>query len=108
MAEPDSIGTGKEKVRALTFDKDTVEKIGKTFEVISEIKIVQDSGDNGNSDGDGNEKIGGEEEKEYDDNDDEKDKDTQHIPTSSQLRPAEKTQNHAQNQENGTMGRKIW
>ena len=42
MAEPDSIGTGKEKVRALTFDKDTVEKIGKTFEVISEIKIVQD------------------------------------------------------------------
>src|SRR5215211_2437291 len=39
-AERDSIGTGNEKVRALTFDKEMVEKVGKTFEIISEIKII--------------------------------------------------------------------
>lgn len=39
--ENDSIGRGEEKERALTFDKEIVEKIGKTFEIISEIKIVE-------------------------------------------------------------------
>ena len=49
-AEPDSLGTGNEKARALTFDKKTVEKIGKTFEIISEIKIVQSNTDGEESD----------------------------------------------------------
>ena len=38
--EPDTIGRGEEKERALTFDKEIVEKVGKTFEIISEIKIL--------------------------------------------------------------------
>ena len=42
FGEPDSIGTGKDKVRALTFDKETVDKVGRTFEVVNEIKILND------------------------------------------------------------------
>ena len=39
--EPDTIGRGEEKERALTFDKEIVKKVGKTFEIISEIKILE-------------------------------------------------------------------
>jgi hypothetical protein len=39
--EPDTIGRRGEKERALTFDKDIVKKAGKTFEIISEIKILE-------------------------------------------------------------------
>jgi hypothetical protein len=81
-AEPDSIGTGNEKARALTFDKETVEKIGKTFEIISEIKIVQS-----NTDGE--------------------ESDTEDWEIPSQDRPTEETQNRAQGEGVGTMGRKY-
>jgi len=40
MGEPDSIGSGNDKVRALTFDKETVQKVGKTFEVVNKIEIL--------------------------------------------------------------------
>jgi hypothetical protein len=40
MAEDDSIGSGNEKVRALTFDEETLGKIGKTFEVVNKIEIL--------------------------------------------------------------------
>ena len=46
MAEPDSIGSGNEKVRALTFDKETVQRVGKTFEVVNKIEILTDNQDN--------------------------------------------------------------
>ena len=85
-AEPASIGTGKDKVRGLTFDKETVEKIGKTFEVISNISIIQES-----SDGEG---------------EDDLDKWDIPIPTPSQDRPTENSENHTQYEEGGTMGRK--
>jgi hypothetical protein len=47
----DALGTGGSKQRALTFDKEFVEKVGTTFEIISEIKILasssySDEGDN--------------------------------------------------------------
>jgi hypothetical protein len=83
--EPTSIGTGNEKVRALTFDKEIVEKIGKTFEIISDIKIIQESASDEGED----------------------DIDKWAIPFSSQDRPPEKTENqNHQNIEDGTMGRK--
>ena len=40
MGENDSIGSGNEKVRALIFDKETVQKVGKTFEVVNKIEIL--------------------------------------------------------------------
>lgn len=40
MGENDSIGSGNEKVRALTFDNETVQKVGKTFEVVNKIEIL--------------------------------------------------------------------
>lgn len=87
-AEPDSIGTGKEKVRALTFDKEIVEKVGKTFDIISEIKIVKEPLEDGEA---------------------EEDTDKWGIPTPfpSQDRPSQNTQNHAHNEEAGMMGRKY-
>jgi len=39
MGEPDSIGSGNDKVRALTFDKETVQKVGKTFDPHPRIRI---------------------------------------------------------------------
>jgi|GEM_PF-960615 len=87
-AEPDSIGTGDSKTRALTFDKEVVEKIGKIFEVILEIKIIQTDEDEGEA---------------------EHDKDEWDIPFSfpSQDCPTENAQNHTQNEGAGTMGRKY-
>lgn len=81
-AVPDSVGAGNDKVRALTFDKNIVEKVGKTFEIISEIKIVQDS----------NEDQG------------EGDSDKWDIP--SHNRPTENVQIHTQDKGNGTKGQK--
>jgi hypothetical protein len=40
MAEPDSVGSGNNKMRALVFDKETVQKVGKTFEVVNKIEIL--------------------------------------------------------------------
>lgn len=40
MAEADSIGSGNEKIRALTFDMETVQKVGKSFEVVNKIEIL--------------------------------------------------------------------
>jgi hypothetical protein len=40
MAEDASIGSGNDKVRALIFDKETVDKVGKTFEVVNKIEIL--------------------------------------------------------------------
>src|SRR5215207_9972734 len=90
-AERDSIGTGNEKVRALTFDKEMVEKVGKTFEIISEIKILEPS----NND------------KEEEENDIVDWGIPIPSPSSSQDRPQKEEQNHAQNKEAGTEGRKY-
>ena len=81
-AELDSIGTGNEKIRALTFVKDIVEKIGKTFEIISDIKIIQRCKD-------------GEE------------TNTEDWDIPSQDCPAENSGNPAQEEGIGTMGRKY-
>lgn len=86
-AEFDSVGTGNSKTRALTFVKDIVEKIGKTFEIISEIKIVQPDED--------------EEGEEYED------MEKWDIPIPSQDRSNESEQNHTQDNKVGTMGRKY-
>jgi hypothetical protein len=40
MGENDSIGSGNEKIRAITFDRETVQKVGKTFEVVNKIEIL--------------------------------------------------------------------
>jgi hypothetical protein len=40
MAETDSIGSGNKKIRALTFDMETVQKVGKSFEVVNKIEIL--------------------------------------------------------------------
>jgi hypothetical protein len=40
MAEADSIGSGNEKIRALTFDMETAQKVGKSFEVVNKIEIL--------------------------------------------------------------------
>ncbi len=58
FGRPSSIGVGRAKERALTFDKDTVEIVGKAFEVIDEIEILteprdydyDDTGHNGDED----------------------------------------------------------
>jgi hypothetical protein len=42
LGEPDSIGRGNEKARALTFDKDTVDRVGKTFEVVDQIEKLEE------------------------------------------------------------------
>lgn len=39
--EPDRIDNTKVKVKALTFDKEIINKVGKIFEAITEIKILQ-------------------------------------------------------------------
>src|SRR5215207_11170487 len=44
-AEPIVIGSGNDRYRALVFDKETVEKVGKTFEIISDIKIIDEETD---------------------------------------------------------------
>jgi hypothetical protein len=90
-AEPDSIGRGDTKIRALTFVKDIVEKTGKTFEIISEIRILQSDEDENDTE-------------DYD-------IDRWDIPVPiifpSQHRPQKYTQNHARNGGMGTMGRKY-
>jgi hypothetical protein len=89
--ENDSTGRGEEKERALTFDKEIVEKVGKTFEIISEIKIVERT-----------------------DNVKEKDKnDTEEweVPSPSSIPsqdcPQGERKNHAQNKDAGTEGQKF-
>jgi hypothetical protein len=87
--EPDTIGRGEEKERALTFDKKIVEKVGKTFEIISEIKILEQAN---------NHKA---EEQRLNDLED------WGIPISSQDCPQTIKQNHAQNETVGTEGQKY-
>ncbi len=89
--EPDTVGRAEEKERALTFDKEIVEKVGKTFEIISEIKILEPS----NND------------KEEEENDIVDWGIPIPSPSSSQDRPQKEEQNHAQNKEAGTEGRKY-
>jgi hypothetical protein len=88
--EPDTIGRGEEKERALTFDKEIVEKVGKTFEKIFEIKILEPSNN---------------------DREEEEENDIVDwgipIPSPSQDRPHKISQNHAQNKEAGTEGQKF-
>jgi hypothetical protein len=87
----DTIGTGDKKERALTFDEEIVKKVGKTFELISEIKIVDTD---------------------KDDRSDMNNIENWNIPfpsppiSSSEDRPSENTQNHTQNEEAGTLGRR--
>jgi hypothetical protein len=89
--EPDTIGRGEEKERALTFDKEIVEKVGKTFEIISEIKILDPTNN------------AEEEERGQSDIED------WGIPILSpfQDRPQNEGQNHARNEEVGTEGQKF-
>jgi hypothetical protein len=42
FGQDSSIGRGKEKVRALTFDKEIVDKVGNTFEVVDKIEILEE------------------------------------------------------------------
>jgi hypothetical protein len=83
--ERDSIGTGNENARALTFDKEMVEKVGKTFEIISEIKIIQTDEDETDGDDVGEWK----------------------VPFPSQDLPTEHTQNHAPKRMLGRWGEHI-
>lgn len=89
----DTIGTGDKKERALTFDAEIVKKVGKTFEVISEIKIVDTD---------------------EDDKPDRNKIEDWNIPvlsplslSSSQDRPNENSESHAHNEDFGTLGRKY-
>jgi hypothetical protein len=90
--EPDTVGRGEEKERALTFDKEIVEKVGKTFEKIFEIKILEPSN-----------------------NDREEEEENDIVdwgipipsPSSSQVRPQKEEQNHAQIEDVGTEGQKF-
>lgn len=90
--EPDTIGRGEEKERALTFDKEIVEKVGRTFEIISEIKILEPAN---YKEEEGNEDLG----------------EDWGIPMPTpfpyQDRPQKGEQNHAQNEQVGTEGRKY-
>jgi hypothetical protein len=89
-------GSGTERYRGLVFDKDTVEKTGKTFEITPEIKIIEDNEDGHNQ----LEGIAGEH---MDmDNDDGWD-----IPIPFQFRSTENTKNHAQNGKSGTVERNF-
>jgi hypothetical protein len=89
--EPDTIGRGEEKERALTFDKEIVEKVGKTFEIISEIRILDPTNN------------AEEEERGQSDIED------WGIPILSPTpdRPQNEGQNHARNEEVGTEGQKF-
>jgi hypothetical protein len=87
--ENDSIGRGEEKERALTFDKEIVEKVGKTFEIISEIKIVEPTENVREEEGNAIEDWG--------------------IPSlfPSQDRPQLEKKIYAQNKDGGTEGQKF-
>jgi hypothetical protein len=93
--EPVSTGSGKEKRRALSFDKKTVEKTGRTFEIAPEIKIIEDNEE--------------QEQEQLRQEEGHKDSDGWDIPSSfpSRFRSTLTTQNHAQNGEVGTMGHKF-
>lgn len=93
--EPDTIGRGEEKERALTFDKEVVQKVGRIFEIISEIKILEPA----SSHREEQEEVEGQGEIDWG------------IPTPgpspSQDRPQKEEQNHAQNEQVGTEERKY-
>jgi hypothetical protein len=89
--ENDSTGRGEEKERALTFDKEIIEKVGKTFEIISEIKLVERT-DNV---------------KEKDKNDTEEWEVPSPSSFPSQDCPQGERKNHAQNKDAGTEGQKF-
>jgi hypothetical protein len=72
FGDRDYIGTGVDKARALTFDKETVDTAGKTFEVITKIEILDSS-----------------------------------VPVPSQFRPTKNSQNRAQSEQVGTVGRNF-
>lgn len=55
MGENDFIGSGNEKIRALTFDKETVQKVGKVFEVVNKIEILTNKSVDEESDTDNDE-----------------------------------------------------
>lgn len=40
LAENDTIGSMEDKIKALTFNKETVDKVGKAFEVVTKIEII--------------------------------------------------------------------
>jgi hypothetical protein len=91
--EPDTIGRGEEKERALTFDKEIVEKVGRTFEIISEIKILEPASNH--------------KEEEEGRNDMEDWGIPIPSPSPSQDRPQKEEHNHAQIEEVGTEGQKF-